>query len=77
MKPIPFTLDAFGPDGMLKEGYVIRNPNQGTGIFAYRGERGIAVVYKHGYAATYGLNNPRHLELYMKAGMDEIRGGGE
>ncbi len=51
MKPIPFTLDAFGPDGMLKEGYVVKGSYPLDYVKRFR--HGIAVVFSDGSCDRY------------------------
>ncbi len=55
MKQIPFTIDAFGPDGLLKEGYEWRRWDGVKAVFAgYFPERNhIAFVFEDGDNMTW------------------------
>ncbi len=51
MKQIPFSLEAFGPDGLLKEGY---EPSNDIEYIKYFQEYDrLAVIYKDGSAGHY------------------------
>jgi hypothetical protein len=54
MKQIEFTLDAFGPDGMLKEGYEVTYHDLKLLFIKYnKGRRTIAIVFPDGSAQEF------------------------
>jgi hypothetical protein len=47
MKQIPFTLEAFGPDGLLKDGYEVRRRDGGSVLFVKYYNGCVFCVHEH------------------------------